>query len=104
MQRLASDNAEPLKPASSLADWPEVMPPFAAASIVGSPDGHLVLRRERVDDHRETVYDVIGRDGSLRRQVIMPGNARIVGFGATSVFVAYQDDNGIERLRRHPWS
>lgn len=103
MQRIASENGEPAKPPSVLRDWPESMPPFAAASPLGSPDGYLLLRRERLNSQDQTLYDVIDREGLLRLQVAMPGNAHIVGFGPKSVFVAISDNDGSERLQRHPW-
>ena len=36
-------------------------------------------------------------------QLIMSPNECIVSLGAKSVYVAVTDDDGIQRLRRHPW-
>ena len=33
----------------------------------------------------------------------MSPNERIVSLGAKSAYVAVTDDDGIQRLRRHPW-
>ena len=54
-------------------------------------------------DHPETRYDIVNRRGVLDGQLTMPSNERIVSIGATSVYVAVIDDDGIQRLRRHPW-
>lgn len=103
MERTAAENDQPVASPDVLMDWPEVIPPFASNSLVGSSDGRLLIRHEKSADHPETTYDVVNRAGVLERQLRMPGNLQIVGFGATSVYVTARDDDGIQRLQRHAW-
>lgn len=103
MERTAAENDQPVASPDVLMDWPEVIPPFASNSLVGSSDGRLLIRHEKSADHPETVYDVVDRAGVLERQLRMPANLQIVGFGATSVYVAARDEDGIQRLQRHAW-
>jgi hypothetical protein len=90
--------------ARNATDWPDRLPPFdTPTSIFASPDGLLVLKRLGSASERDTHYDVIDRTGVRRSQLVLRPNEHIVGFGATSVYVIETDDDGIQRLRRHPW-
>ena len=103
MERRAETTGQPTKSPDTVSGWPETIPPFAGNSIVGSRDGRLLLRHEKTADHPETIYDVVTRRGILEGQITMPDNERIIGFGAKSVYIVVTDDDGIQRLRRHPW-
>lgn len=103
MQRVAKSTGDPVESPDVLVDWPESIPPFAANMMVGSADGRLLLRHEKTADHLETIYDVVNRHGTLEKQLTLPENAWIVGFGATSVYVVVRDENDVQRLQRHPW-
>jgi hypothetical protein len=37
-----------------------------------------------------------------RTQLVLEANEHILGFGARSLYVVETDDDGIQRLRRHP--
>jgi hypothetical protein len=45
----------------------------------------------------------VDRRGVRMAQLRLPDNQRVVGFGTASVYVAIGDDDGLERLQRHPW-
>jgi hypothetical protein len=45
----------------------------------------------------------VNRRGGLDGQLVLATNERVVGFGARSVYLSVTDDDGIQRLRRHPW-
>lgn len=84
-------------------DWPVELPPFEnPVKLLASPDGRLVLRRLPTLADPGTRYDVIDRAGNRVRQLVLPANEYIIGFGARSVYVVATDDDGIQRLRRHP--
>jgi hypothetical protein len=51
----------------------------------------------------ETRYDIVNRRGVLDGQLVLAPNEHIVGFGATSMYVAVSNDDGIQHLERHPW-
>lgn len=93
--------------AENATDWPEVLPPFdpgPTSTFLASPDGSLVVKRIPSADQPETRYDVIDRRGALQGQLVLPPNEHILGFGAQSVYVITTDDDGIQRLSRHPWT
>lgn len=79
------------------------IPPFRAQGAFPAPDGTLLLHRERSLGAPGNDYDVIDRRGERVRTVRLPATQRIVGSGASTVYVAIRDDDGIERLQRHPW-
>jgi hypothetical protein len=81
----------------------EFISPFRNAAVRPLPDGTLLVFRERSRAAPGNDYDIIDRSGRRLRSLHLPRNERIVGFGASSVFVVVRDDDGIERLRRHPW-
>jgi hypothetical protein len=51
----------------------------------------------------ENRYDIVDRTGRLVRGVTLPENQRLVGVGRSGAYVAETDEDGIQRLRRHPW-
>jgi hypothetical protein len=45
----------------------------------------------------------VNRRGVLDGQLVLAPNEHIVGFGATSMYVAVSNDDAIQHLERHPW-
>jgi hypothetical protein len=95
----------PVRDAERVTGWPETMPPFEGthASLFASPDGRVLILRSASAATSGMRYDVVDRRGALAAVLTMPDNERIVGFGAKSVYVVVTDNDGIQRLRRHPW-
>jgi hypothetical protein len=90
--------------ARNATDWPETLPPFDTPTVLlASPDGMLVIQRLPSAAQPESRYDVVDRTGSLRGQIVLAANQRILGFGAQSVYVVETDADGIQRLQRHAW-
>ena len=84
-------------------DWPAELPPFEnPVKMFASPDGSLLVKRLPTLAEPGTRYDVIDRAGNRRIQLTLPANEQILGFGARSIYVVVTDDDGIQRLRRHP--
>ena len=105
MARMAKENNLPVTSPDAFSDWPATLSPFRpSGSLLEASDGRLLVPHQSSADHEETIYDVVNRRGQLDGQLTLPPNERIAGFGAASVYVVVVDDDGIERLRRHPWS
>ena len=84
-------------------DWPSDMPPFETpVTLLAAPDGQLLVKRLPTLAEPGTRYDVIDRAGNRLTQLVFAANEHILGFGARSVYVVETDDDGIQRLRRHP--
>jgi hypothetical protein len=88
----------------SSTPFAEFIAPYRAGGATAIPDGSLLVFRERSRAAPGNDYDIIDRSGRRVRAIHLPRNERIVGFGAASVYVSVRDDDGIERLRRHPWA
>ena len=84
-------------------DWPAELPPFEnPATLLASPDGLLLVKRLPTLAEPGTRYDVVDRAGNRRAQLVLPANEHVLGFGSNSLYVVVTDDDGIQRLRRHP--
>jgi hypothetical protein len=105
MERLARNSDTPRLSPDTYPLWPKQVPPYAyLGTLLGTPDGKLLVPRTPTVDRPETWYDRIDRAGHLDGQLALKANERIVGFGAKSVYVAVEDEEGFFRIRRHPWS
>ncbi len=104
-EKVIADN--PVKPGSTpmvdFSTFPERVPPFQALPLRPTNDGRVLVARTVTASEPEARYDLVDRRGSLRGQLTLARNERIVDFGAKSVYTAVTDDDGIQRLRRHPW-
>ena len=104
MARLAASTGKTPSPPDSIPDWPATVPAYRSpVLLLAASDGRLLVPRLATADNPETRYDVVNRRGALDAQLVLAANERIVGFGASSVYVSVTDDDGIQRLRRHPW-
>ena len=83
--------------------WPENLPPFERDALLAAPDGTVLVRRLPSASVSDTRYDVVDRRGALVRQISLPENRWIVGFGRRAAYLAVTDDDRIQRIERHPW-
>lgn len=90
--------------------WPEFLPPFMnppmrtdATSVFAAPDGRIVIARSPTARSPRRIYDIVDRSGKRVERLAVDDDTRIVGFGKHAVYVAITDDNGIQRVQRHPW-
>jgi hypothetical protein len=90
--------------------WPEIVPPFImpegrldGSALVAAPDGRLLIKRLAIAEAPHPRYDLIARNGAIVGEIVLPADQHIVAFGAKSVYVAVTNDDGIQRLSRHPW-
>lgn len=79
------------------------VPPFLTDAVHESPSGDVLIRRSVLPDSTTATYDIIGRDGHLRRQFTLPKEARVIGRGSEVLYLAVRDEDDVERLHRLPW-
>jgi hypothetical protein len=91
------------------AGWPNTLPPFAtptlridASAVVALADGRLLVERLPTADAPHRRYDMLARSGGVVRQLRLELRERVVGSSARHLYVAVMDEDGIQRLRRHP--
>jgi hypothetical protein len=91
----------PPRPDISKMEWPEVMPPFTGSrSVLATPDGQLWVRRAQPAKAKNALYDVFDAQGRRVRQVVLPGNRAVLGFGPGVVFVSRTDDDDLQWIER----
>lgn len=83
--------------------WPENLPVFERDALLAAPDGMVLVRRMPTASVSDTRYDVVDRRGTLVRQISLPENQWIVGFGRRAAYLVVTDADGIQRIERHPW-
>lgn len=101
LRREAEQNGRAPRPVESVADWPEILPPFLAGAVLPAPDGRLWIRRTPSAADPATRYDVIARTGALASRVSLPPNEHVIGFGRNTVYTVQTDPDGLQHLRRH---
>jgi len=105
----ATQTWPPTTDIAETAGWPNVLPAFAtptsrvdASAVIGLTDGRLLVERLPTADVPFRRYDIITRTGGAARQLQLELAERIVGSSARHLYVATTDEDGIQRLRRHP--
>lgn len=91
-------------PASAMPEptFAETMPAFTGGgAVLATPDGEVWVQRTRAAGDKIPVYDVFNSAGRLVRKVSLAARSRVVGFGATSVYVARMDEDDLEYLQRY---
>jgi hypothetical protein len=106
-EREAVRTGRPAPNIDRIGPWPETFPAvdgeFEHYPVLASPDGRLLVRKSKTIGNTSTRYDVIDRAGALVGELTLPDTDYILGFGVASAYVAAQDEDGMIRLRRHPW-
>ncbi len=101
LDRLRRQMATAGAPAGIELSYPfaEEKPPFIAGAT--NPAGEAWLQRPRPLEDSIPVWDVIGRDGKLRRSVRLPRSGILAGFGREGrVYVLRRDEGGAQRIAR----
>ena len=104
LRREADETGRPVRDPLTVGEWPRVVPPFLNNGLLAATDGSLWVLRAPARNQQDRRYDVVDRRGVLAEQVVLDKNERVVGFGARSVYTVITDNDGIQRLRRHPRS
>jgi hypothetical protein len=81
--------------------WPTHKPPFLEQSVLAGPDKQLWILRTQPAGQALARYDVIDSTGLVRERVTVPAGSKIVGFGASSVYVVRTDEDGLQWLERY---
>lgn len=84
-------------------DWPERVPPFERGPLVALPDGGVLLGLTPTAGEPGNRYLRIDRSGRVMARWSLPAAERIVAVGRRGAYVVVTDEDGIQRLRRHPW-
>lgn len=92
-------------PALVLPDdaYPSTKAAFARGALAVAPDGSAWIRRQGAAGAETTLVDVFNASGQFVRQVVLPADARIVGFGENRAFVAIADGKDRVRLEWFSW-
>ena len=82
-----------------------VLPAFLVDRIglLADPAGRVVIRQTPDATPPGTFYDFVDRAGALVGRVALGEDEHLVGSRAPSAYVVETDDDGLPRLRRHPW-
>lgn len=85
-------------------EWPDVLPPFEPVrqlngAAMFAPDGLLWIRR-LVGAGAPSLYDIVGKNGSLSYRVAFPPRTRVVGFGRRGIYAVTLDADDVQRLSR----
>lgn len=92
------------RPATPPADdaWPAFIPPFQSRPMLPLPDGRVLIQRTPTADVPRNRYDLVDRNGRRVAIVDLPENDRIITVGTRGAYVIATDEDGIQRIRRHP--
>lgn len=88
------------RPDVDALDWPEVKPPFGGSAVKITPEGEAWVRRYVAAGDRET-YDVFDAAARRVRQVVLPADRRLVGFGDGTLYAVYVDGDDLQWLERY---
>jgi len=83
--------------------WPAAIPPFQPLPLVATPDGSLLILRTQTADSPGHRYDRVDRLGHLMGWLELPATEQLATIGVRGAYVITTDDDGIQRLQRHPW-
>ena len=70
------------------ATFPAVMPPFIGSDVLATPEGEIWIGRSFSSADRTRKYEIYDGSGKLVGVATLKPNARVVGFGPKSVYVA----------------
>jgi hypothetical protein len=81
-------------------EFADRLPYFRAGGAWIASDGGLWVERS-APHGGEPVLDVFDEDGTLRYQVLLPRDRRVVGFGRGVLYAVMTDTDGLETLERY---
>jgi hypothetical protein len=86
------------------AEFPRMMPPFVASSVIMSPNGELWVGRSHAAGDHVWYYDIVDASGRTVAIAKIAADSKVVGFGPGRVYVARKDPADdlvyLERYRR----
>ena len=81
-------------------DWPETKPPFYGGRLVVDAANRVWVRRH-VGAGEDATYDLFDRSGEFVATYKLANNKRVIGFGASSVYVVSFDEFDLNYLERY---
>jgi len=97
----------PTTDVTSVASWPSHAPRIVgdAESTIALSNGLLLVHQPSTAAWPRNTAQLYTRRGTLHTQLTMPMPYRVVGSGRGGWYIAVRQDDGTERLQRHPaWS
>jgi len=88
------------RPDIEAQDWPAVKPAFGNSALSVTPEGEAWVRRH-VGNGEPERYDVFDASGRRVRQVVLPEDRRLVGFGPGTLYAVHVDENDLQWLERY---
>lgn len=82
-------------------EWPDVKPVIPAGAVAVDAEGRAWVRRH-VRAGEAHLYDVFDASGQRVAQVGLPGDRRLVAFGADSAYLVRSDELGFDWLEKYP--
>jgi hypothetical protein len=83
---------------------PTTVPALTLDGVRAMEGGQLLVRHPATAAQPEAHYDVVDRSGKIRGTIAMPKGESILAVSKKWAYVVYVDDDGLNFLRRHPWS
>jgi hypothetical protein len=101
-QGLVQQQGQTTPPARpNVPDLPDYFP--YAVKIWASPAGHAWVQRQLPLANKGLALDVFDRTGRRVARYQVPGERKLIGFGASSVYVLRTDDDGLQWLERYAY-
>ncbi len=84
--------------------FPRTKPPFVADGLLRSPGGQLwVIRSPATAAIQSGQVDVLDAAGKRIREITLPEGRRLVGLDRGGIYLAREDDDGLQFLERYAW-
>ena len=88
-------------PQPKMPDLPDFFP--YAVKIWASPAGHAWVQRQLPLAEKALGLDVFDRAGKRIARYQVPGDRKLIGFGASSVYLLRTDGDGLQWLERYAY-
>ncbi len=82
-------------------EFAAAMPPFDASSVVMSADGYQLWVRRSLPADSAPRYQIFDRTGAVVNEVTLPPSSELVALGASGVYLAVTDQDGLQQLELH---
>jgi len=83
--------------------FPRVKPPFEENGAWRSPGGDIWVARTRAAGAASRQVDVLDPNGALKRQLRLPDGRRVVALEQGGIYLAREDEDGLQYLERYAW-
>lgn len=81
--------------------WPARKPPFVGGALSIDSEGRAWVLRTTAHTVTQLQFDVFDINAKLIFTVVLPPKTKLAGFGATSVYLAFNDEDDLQHLQRY---